>query len=286
MNRIVFSAAMVLTFSLFGASFGCQTNNSDDNIQDSAIIETLKKLPIYCDMLFFVDMGAVREDPFPLPDIPGFLAGMEEVSDELGLDIEELDYVGMGIEGLEAVSLLGDFNLDAVADELDNNDEYERDEYKGIDIWEDSQGGWTALLPGCIIGGSRDAVTGCIRVIQDNDKPLYDNHDLRAVVERLPNHTFTMCGRFAPVESPDDYGAVSFQGTSERAVEVTLVQDFKDKDTAEERTQEVESFVAGLGQDLDPLQDFHITQDDRFIITTIEMDTGNVWSIGDMLNSN
>ena len=146
-----------------------------------------KIAPAGTEVLMHLDMGEMRTDG----DLSGILEEMDLEFSELGIEginYETLDYfwIVMTSDYADELYVLGGtFDTAALGNALD--EEFTRDEYRGVGIWAADDGA-IAIYNSLLIFGSDGAVTGCLDVIAGAGTSAYDgNPDIRDVINRNPS---------------------------------------------------------------------------------------------------
>jgi len=131
------------------------------------------------------------------------LSEFDELEDELGVDIDDINYIAEA-GGITIIG--GKFDLKDVRDELDDRD-FDKDEYKGVEFWTGEYDGAVAISGDKLIIGSDKRVKSCIKVMKGDRTSMYDDDDVRDVINKLPGGIMTMVGAYPLYE-----GAPSYEG--------------------------------------------------------------------------
>lgn len=232
--------------------------------------------------LSFWDVDAVRTDD----DLEAVyessellrLAG-ENFSEETGLDWEDVDC--MLLAGVALYE--GDFDLDDARDWLEGKD-YDETDYMGVGIWErDDSYPWpwaVALMSNVIIQGEADTVRHCIEVIEGGEDSLYDDRDVKDVVDRLPSgfRGGLAYDTHTPYES-DDYSGVVVSGFmlakhASDVMKVTTVFKFEDETAAEDAVDNIRYDMEDVESDEDEeweWRNISVTRDGQLVTATAEV---------------
>ena len=180
-----------------------------------------------------------------------------------GVDIGDVNYKA---EADEITILMGKFDLEDVRDELDDAD-FDKDDYKGVEFWLGGYDKAVAISGDKVIYGSKDAVKDCIKVIKGSEESVYDNDDVRAVIDKLPDGIMTL------VETS---GLSSYSGAvamgyvcskeDEDILELKGVIKFDDEDDAEDAKSEIKQELR------ETLDDVVVKQNGEFLEFTGKMD--------------
>lgn len=157
---------------------------------------------------------------------------------DMGFD--DIHYLGMTeVNGREVVWINGDLDLDVLRDALEDDD-YDRDDYRGVEIWY-GYGDAVAIHNGTLIIGDEDSVEDSIKAIVDPERSIYEkNEDIRDVVKELS------CGLFSMLIVEEYYpGACALGMTFSKLNTDTLAFSgcfkFDDEDDAEDAMSDIES---------------------------------------------
>jgi hypothetical protein len=108
------------------------------------------------------------------------------------MDFDDIHYIGMAeVNYGEVIWLNGDFNLDAIRDQL-KDDDYDKDDYMGVEIWYGDNDA-VAIHNSTLILGDEDGVEESIEAITDPDTSVYEkNENMRDVISELSPGLFFM----------------------------------------------------------------------------------------------
>jgi len=160
--------------------------------KDSNLIKILKILPDEVNSVVCLDIEAMAEDP----DLE---ATYNRVGNRVMTDAEEMAGIDASfcVYWAEAVAergyldiFVGDFDIETVRDAL-TNDDYERDEYNGTEIW--TKGDLSIIfLKQMLVIGLTETVQGSIRVNNNEETSWYEDKDVKSVADKLPSGVMSM----------------------------------------------------------------------------------------------
>lgn len=172
--------AMVMMLVVLGSLVaGCGSSGGGQ------LVGIMKVLPYDVAEVTYVDIKAIAEDP-DLEDMYGSLQdSFGELQEEVGIDFSDLHAMayGYGEAGI-LVILKGKFDIDEFRSALKDTDT-EEDEYRGLEIWT-KDNTTLAFLEEMLIFGDMDTVKVSIRVSQGEETSMYDDEDVKAVIDKLP----------------------------------------------------------------------------------------------------
>jgi len=158
------------------------------------------------------------------------------------MDFDDIHYIGMVmVDYGEVILINGDFNLDAIRDQLKDED-YDKDDYMGVEIWY-GYSDTVAIHNGTLILGDEDDVEKCIEVIDDPETSAYEkNEDVRDVVKEVSSGLFStvIIGPFYP--GADAVG-MSFSKVNADLMKFSGCFKFDDNEDAEDALNDIESDI-------------------------------------------
>ncbi len=141
------------------------------------------------------------------------------------------------------------------------------DEYQGVELWE-RNGELVALMEDLVIFSTRQGVRDSIEVIMGEKDSLWDDQDVKDIVDRLPNGI-----NMKYICHPEymAYEGMKAQGTSlekkdEDTLKMTGVFMFEDEDAARDAVAEIKEDTGA-----EEIERSDVKQDGRFVILTIEV---------------
>jgi hypothetical protein len=107
------------------------------------------------------------------------------------MNFEDIHYLGLvQVNNQEVVWINGALNLNAIRAELEN--EYDKDDYQGVEIWY-GFGHAVAIHNGALIIGDENGVEESIEAIIEPERSAYEaNEDVRGVVDKLSSGLFSV----------------------------------------------------------------------------------------------
>lgn len=156
--------------------------------RESYLIQLLKLTPEEADSVGYINYKKCVDDPdfnFMCPDFT--YDDMTYYLDWVCAYIETTDVSAYGTIEIDHYYLFvfwGNFNLGNIRDVLVEED-FSTYEYKDVEVWYHSVD-YTAFIDNMIISGAKNMVEACIRSYK-KEYSMYDNKDLKAVVDRLPD---------------------------------------------------------------------------------------------------
>ena len=224
-------------------------------------IQAMERVPVNSTTFLFWDINEMERDE-DLWDIYDQYKESPEVVQlsNLGVVLSTINYQARASGFSQADIIAGDFDLDAIRDEL-NTQGFTKHTYREVEVWTllNTQPYDTlALMDGTIIAGLEANVHKCIDVIKDEDeRSLFDNENARAVVDLLPEG-ITMRINDNTAASFDGllaYGT-SYEKESSDLLRLRAIYKFEDQPSAGQALQEIED---DLG-----LKDFYDIEVKRF----------------------
>jgi len=234
----------VLLATMAVASTGCASS--------SGLSAMLARVPSDAVSVRYVNAKALRNDT-DLED----LYDVWKTSVDSRLESHGVDHADVGIflfgtgDSKRFTLLTGKFDMDVVRGELDDR-HFEKDEYRGVEVWI-KEAGWTtdldtevALMGDLIILGNEEGVEGCIRVIKAGDASWLSKADNNDVSSRLPG------GLYADLEKAGITGlfigglevfGISAKKQDGDTLKIAGVAKFEDEDDADEAENAIEDLM-------------------------------------------
>lgn len=262
-GHLIFDLALVMLLCLVVVTIGCSGGGGSEGA-----LAMMKKLPRDAGGLSFTNVRALRDDK-------DFNKAYETLKDLIDSDFQTLaisaDDVDTMTEGGSLTMLEGHFDLAEVRTGLERNN-YDKDEYKGIETWKGSDSS-VALISGSfiVIGYGLANVEDCVDVIKGDGDSLYDDEDLRDVLSRAP------AGIGVSVDPGLGYyeglKAVANSGGKKDAdtIWVTSIFLFEDEDAAAVARVDIENGIKGTGV----WQDIVVIQDREYVRCAADGDIEN-----------
>ncbi len=156
------------------------------------------------------------------------------------MDFDDINYIGMGVVNYgEVIWLNGDFNFDAIRDQL-KDDDYDKDDYMGVEIWY-GYSDVVAIHNNTLILGGEDGVEESIEVIADPETSVYEkNEDVRDVIREMSPGLFSiiMAGEFYPGAGA---AGMAFSKVNADLMKFSGCFLFDDSEDAEDALSDIES---------------------------------------------
>lgn len=253
---------VVLVFSVFGC---IQSKGSN-------ITKVMQVAPEDAEMIGYANIRAMLKDP-------DFENIYDDIVDELSYEIEGIEvsdisgYAGIETDEGYLIVLIGNFDLGDIGDVLKEED-YTEGEYRGLEVWSDDFDNAVAFVEKMIILGDKDAVQQCIRIHKNEEPSMYDNKDMKSVVDKLPvSIIYMVFGQDYMYDIEILAGAVSLRNltSGDEVLNFAGLFKFKSEADAEASLEGVEDFIER--QMNVSVYDSKIR--DRFIEIKGEMDMGD-----------
>jgi hypothetical protein len=259
----VFSGLMVVIFCSTALVTGC---NSGSRVTD--LTSLAKMTPEDTSSIIFIDAYKLRSDKDLDELYNDMMEGFEDevISSEAGMDIDDIDCIAMTEFDYEQVAWIsGDFDFKAIRDYYDKND-FEKDEYKGVEIWYGPENS-LAIHNNTLIAASEDAVKGCIDVIDDPKKSIYElNEDVRDVIEIIPDGLFSIISGYAFHPDAKVMG-MTFAKLNADTFKASGVFKFDIEEDAESALSDLKEEM-----DTDEVSNFQISQSKELVEFSAEID--------------
>jgi len=238
-------------------------------------IDIMKQVPNGSYTLCYINLKNVRYDD----DLAEYYSYendiLVKVLADTGIPEVSISVDKMALGFGNAVLILGDFDLKKIRGYLEDEG-WQQDTYREVEVWYRESGNVNeiALFKDEIIMGGKGGVKSIIKVINGEEKSLYDNKDVVDVVNKLPDgFRITTKGQLGDVKiSPFNgiyYGAAARSfGSSEKKIsreelKVHAIYKFDDERTAEDVAKKMEQLIQ---QYKGSETDVEITTQDEYMI--------------------
>jgi len=278
MKKTVFMLIVVL---LLIPVIGCASGISGE------AVDVMKKLSSDSDTFIFIDITALQADS----DLEDYFNDIGDSQDEFlesfGVRFSEVEYIALADE---IIFLKGNFDLDEIRDELEDNN-YDETKYNDVEVWEigdiyaDVDIASVALINSdLILFGSEKDVRDCIKIIngEDGSLSLYDNGDFKGVTDRLPDGIVIGCMKSGSLSDSlfdldnmfNGLEALGLSGKKkdENTLNVTGVLQFEDKEAADNAMTDIEDMQEYLESSESDLGNIKISQDGEYIKVSADID--------------
>ncbi len=264
----------VLLATMAVASAGCASS--------SGLTAMLARVPSDTTSLKYVNVKALRNDA-DLDDLyDAWKAGVDSWLRALGISHSDVNVFAHGSSADGRFTLLtGKFDPNEVRNELDDR-EYDKDEYKGVEVWK-REVGWdpvldsrVALMGNLIIMGNKDGVEDCISVIKSGAASWLSKVDVNDVASRLPG------GLYADLEEADlaslfikglEVTGVSAKKLDGDMLKIAGVAKFEDEDDADDADDAIEDLLELQFKRVD------VSQEGLFLKASAELDIDDAESL-------
>lgn len=237
----------------------------------------MRQIPDDSTYFTFVDAKALRGDKDLKHLYEGWRDNPGYTLDDYGIVTDDVEHTAMGIslEGERYYLIDGDFDLREVRDKLDSLG-LDEGEYRGVELWE-RNGEVVVLVEDLVILSTEEDVRDSIEVIMGEKDSLWDNQDVKDIVDRLPDGINT---KYISHPQYMSYEGMKAQGTSlEKKDEDTLnmiaVFMFEDEDAARHAVAEIKEDTGA-----EEIERSDVKQDGMFVILTIQVSTGEMFMFG------
>ena len=155
--------------------------------KNSYLIKILKLAPEDTVMVTCMDVQAMTQDP-DFKNVYGII-DFHQLYEMLGIDLSNVSAVAT-LGTFFPLVVIGDFNREDIRNILIEQDGVEG-EYMGVEIWTGDGDLCIAFMDDVIIVGDVESVEACIRSHKNEDPSLYDNKNMKSVVDKLPASVFS-----------------------------------------------------------------------------------------------
>ncbi|HEY31865.1 MAG TPA: hypothetical protein G4O10_02020 [Dehalococcoidia bacterium] len=175
--------AKTLTIVVVLAILACSITTCTPN--DSYLVQVMKLAPEDTNVVLCIDAEAIAEDP----DF-GYI--YDATVSSLGHETANIDrsaistLASISTDSYYVLVFVGDFGLKDVRGTLIEED-YVEGEYLGVEIWTGDFEHTVAFIDNMIVSSyTTDSVKACIRIHKNEEPSMYDNEDMKSVVDKLP----------------------------------------------------------------------------------------------------
>ena len=268
MNRKIVPVLIGLLVVVVGGTGLLTACSSSGGSQVSDLASLVKMTPEDTSSIIFIDAYKLRSDKDLGEKYNEMMEGFEDevISSETGMDIDDIDYIAMTEFNFEQIAWIsGDFDFEAIREYNSKND-YEKDEYKGVEIWYGPNSA-LAIHNNTLITGNEDSVKGCIDVIDDPKKSIYElNEDIRDVIETLPDGLFSMISGYAFHPDANTMG-MTYLKVDADTLKASGILKFDNEDDADSAFRELKEEM-----DSDEISDFQISRSKELVEFSAEID--------------
>jgi len=260
----VFSYLLVIIFCSTVLITGC---SGSGGIQVTDLTSLTKMTPEDSNTVIFMDASNLRMDK-DLGDLyTKMMEGFEDavMSSETGMNIDNINSFAITeLDFEQVVWISGDFDFEAIREYNEKND-YEKDEYKGVEIWYGTDNA-LAIHNNTLITGNEDSVKECIDVIDDPKKSIYElNEDIRDVIEILPDGLFSMVSGYAFHPDANTMG-MTYAKLNADTFKASGVMKFDNEDDADSAFRELKEDM-----DSDEISNFQISRTKELVEFSAEV---------------
>jgi len=156
------------------------------------MVQVMKIAPENALSITYFDLDATKEDPdceHMYDDMCG------SIGSEMWRSIKISDISGYAIIGVERGTLylqIGKYDIKDIRNNLKEQG-YTEGEYRASEIWTSDIYGMVmayTFIGNMVICGDKDAVEACLRVHKNEEPSIYDNEDVKSVLDKLPAGIF------------------------------------------------------------------------------------------------
>ena len=106
--------------------------------------------------------------------------------DIYGENVSKITSIGIAGSASNVSMYAGDFDLEQMTSMIEHSS-MESFEYEGITVWMDQNASSTAVIDNVVFVGSSEDIRLCINVSNGKSASLYDNKDVKEVIDRIPD---------------------------------------------------------------------------------------------------
>jgi hypothetical protein len=240
-RKVLTSLSGLLAIILF--SILSLTGCSGDGDSFTSLTGLAKMAPQDSETIIFIDIKKIKSDG----DLSELYEEMKDsfeyeiAADGSDMDFDDIHYLGMTeVNGQEVIWVNGDFDLDALRDELD--DDYDKDDYSGVEVWY-GYGDAVAIHNSTLIIGDEDSVKESIKSLVNPESSIYEkNEDIRDVVKELTS------GLASTIMYEGYYPGALAIGMTLSKLNADVIKfsgcfKFDDEDSAEDALSDIESDI-------------------------------------------
>jgi hypothetical protein len=221
-------------------------------------VRMVKMLPQEVGEFSFFDAGMLQNDEdllYTWNSIKDYFLEDDIYGENLG------SMTGLGVAGSEYDLVLysGDFDLEQMKTVIEQNS-LESFEYEGITVWTDQYAYSTAVIDNVVFIGTSEKIQLCINASNGQGTSLYDNKDVRDIINRLPGgYLLGVVAMGDENATAEDYGllAVGMAASKDNGniSQMSLLK-FEDADALQEYLDLIESEIT---------EDYDVTQDGQYL---------------------
>lgn len=162
----------------------------------TSLTSLAKMAPSDTNTIFFVDVKSFKSDEIfselyeEMKDSFAYTINAGSVDDVMSFD--DIHYIGTGVSGSgEIIWLTGDFNFEAIREQL-KNDDYTQNDYNDVEVWYGSAD-VIAIHNSTLIIGDEGAVEESVATIGAPEKSVYQtNRDIRDVIGAMSSGLYSL----------------------------------------------------------------------------------------------
>jgi len=275
-KHVISVVAVVILACLVSGTVGCAAGQERGVSREWGVTDMMKKTPENAAHLTFVNVKELRGDNDLEHLYEGWRDNLGHTFDDYGIVADDVNLTAMGIslegEGEGYYLINGDFDLRKVRDKLYSLG-FDEDEYRGVELWE-RNGEVMALMEHLVILSTEQGVRDCVEVIMGEKDSLWDNQDIKDVLDRLPdgiNVKYISHPQYMAYEGMKAQGT-SLEKKDEDTLKMTGIFMFEDEDAASDAVAKIKEDTGA-----EEIERSDVNQDGRFVILTIEVGIGEMF---------
>lgn len=261
------SAVLFLLFSMAGALTGCSGEGGGLSGRALALV---KKVPGDTTEFTLLDLKALRAGD-----------GLEGLYESAAAQLAVSQYAVILPASVDLMVLAGGltimegrFDLPSLEQQLKDGGYEERD-YQGTPLWVGSSSSVALVSSSCLVaGGDSGELAACVDVVNGGGGSVYDNPDVKGLVDRLPGGFALMvfAGGEAFGQVYYDVRAIGYclAGEGRGQARMAVVFAFGEEPSARESQGNVAEMLT-YGDGGGRLQDVSVARDGRFVKATARM---------------
>jgi len=265
---IISVLGVVMPVCLVAGTVGCAADQGGGMDRERGVADMMMKTPENAAYLSFVDAKELRSDNDIEHLYEAWRDNLGRALDDCGIVADDVNLTAMGMssEGVGYYLIDGSFNPREVGDKLGSLG-FDEDEYRGVELWE-RNGESVALMEGLVILGTGQGVRDCIEVTNGEKDSLWDNQDVKDIVDRLPDGFSVkyICHPQHMAYEGMKAQATCLEKKDEDTLKMTGVFMFEDEDTARDAVTEIKEDTGA-----EEIERSDVKQDGKFVILTIEV---------------
>jgi hypothetical protein len=167
------------------AIIGCSST------KDSNIIRVIKIAPEDTQSIMYMDFDVIKNDPDCAPMYDDMRDSIESEME----GVQVTDIIGYGMINVEHGGLdvrIGEYNTEDMRNTLKEQGGKE-EEYQGIEIWVSDTHGLPrafTFIDNMVVFGDKDTVEASICAYKNIEPSLYDNEDVKTILNEIPGGIF------------------------------------------------------------------------------------------------